>query len=336
MTGARSGLAKRVFGLLGAAAMFCLPAAAHAEEVDQVRSSFDAMFGTEVRAPRSYSTPFEQRLAAIANASQGRIGVAAVDLSSGRAVDVLGSQRFPMASTSKVAIAAAFLEGVDKGRWSLTSEFPLLVPVQSAPFSTAVAPVREGAYLSARQLIDLMLTRSNNQATDALLRVVGGPRAVNDWVRRAGIAEWNIDRDIATLVRDDGALDPASVIDARDSATPKAMVDLLSGIYQGRWLSASSRSFLMDTMGRCITGKRRIPAELPEGVMVAHKTGSLNNTSSDVGIIQTADGRAYAVAIYVTGQGSRPAREARIASIARAIYDGYQSESPSYRRTASR
>ena len=79
----------------------------------------------------------------------------------------------------------------------------------------------------------------------------------------------------------------------------------------------------MSAMERCITGKRRIPALLPAGVQVAHKTGSLNNTSSDIGIIRTPDGRAYAVAIYVTGQGTRLAREERIAQIARSIYDGY-------------
>jgi beta-lactamase class A len=76
-------------------------------------------------------------------------------------------------------------------------------------------------------------------------------------------------------------------------------------------------------MENCRTGPRRIPANLPSSVTVAHKTGSLNNTSSDVGVITTPDGRSIAVAIYVTGQGSRANREAKIASIARAIYDGY-------------
>ena len=143
-------------------------------------------------------------------------------------------------------------------------------------------------------------------------------------------------RDIATLVRDDGEVDPATMIDPRDSATPLAMVQLLSGLYRGQWLTPSSREVLLGAMERCITGKRRIPAMLPEGVSVAHKTGSLNNTSSDVGIIRTPDGRAMAVAIYVTGQGTRANREARIASIARAIYDGYMAEPAGSRRTASR
>ena len=113
--------------------------------------------------------------------------MAAVDLATGNEIAVLGDQRFPMASTSKIAIAATFLDGVDKGKWSLTSEFPLMIPVRSTPFSSEVAPVTKGNYLSAEVLIERMITRSDNRATDALLAVVGGPEAVNRWVRKAGI-----------------------------------------------------------------------------------------------------------------------------------------------------
>jgi len=205
-----------------------------------------------------------------------------------------------------------------------------MVPVASKRFSSAVAPVRAGQYFTARELIDMMITRSNNQATDALLAAVGGPSAVNDWARRAGLREFTLTRDIATLVRDDGEIDPAVGVDIRDSATPREMVRLLSGIYQGQWLTASSRNVIIDAMERCRTGTRRIPAMLPDNVTVAHKTGSLSNTSSDIGIITMPDGRSIALAIYVTGQGTRPAREDRIAMIARAIYDGYGQSARQY------
>src|SRR5690606_27021919 len=234
-----------------------------------------------------------------------------------------GRPAVPMASTSKIAIAATFLEGVDQGRWSLTSEFPLMIPVASRPFSSAVAPVRPGQYMTALELIELMITRSSNPATDALLAAVGGPAAVNDWARRAGIQNFNLTRDIATLVRDDGEINPAVQIDIRDSATPRDMVKLLAGLYQGKWLSASSRQVIIGAMERCRTGVRRIPGQMPGDVRVAHKTGSLNNTSSDIGIITGPDGRSIAVAIYVTGQGGKPNREAKIATLARALYDGY-------------
>ena len=323
---------------LGMAAMLVTPlSTAQAADSDSFETAFDTVLGTELRAPRAYETPFEARIASLANAERGRIGVAALDLSSGQSLDILGNEPFPMASTSKIAIVATFLEGVDRRRFSLNDKYPLMVPVPSRKFDGPVAPVRAGTSLSALSLIELTLTRSDNQATDALLAAVGGPSVVNDWVRRAGISDWRIDRDIATLVRDDGAIDPATTIDPRDSATPLAMVQLLSGIYEGKWLSPESRAVLLGAMHRCVTGKRRIPALLPDEAQVAHKTGSLHNTSSDVGIIHTPDGRAMAVAIYVTGQGSRGQREARIASIARAIYDGYALQNPrNYRKTASR
>lgn len=317
-----------MFGQLSAAFALGIAAIAPAQaQSTDFQAVFDRSFGTEQRTPQSfdavYDSGFERRIAQIADGDEGRIGVAAVDLSTGQAISILGDQRFPMASTSKLAIAATFLEGVERGRWSLSSEFPLLVPVRSAKYSSLKAPVRKGNYLPASDLIEIMITRSSNSATDALLNVVGGPSAVNAWMRRNGMDEFQLTRDIATLVRDDGEFDPVAHIDERDSATPKVMVQFLTGLYQGRFLSASSRSVIIGAMERCRTGKRRIPALLPDSANVAHKTGSLNNTSSDIGTFITPDGRTIAVAIYVTGQGARLKREARIAQIAKALYDGY-------------
>lgn len=285
---------------------------------------------------RSYTTPLEAQVAMLASPELGRIGVAAVDLSTGRTVSVLGDQPFPMASTSKIAIVATYLDGVDAGRFKLSDQFPLLVPVPSKKFSSAAAPVRPGQMMSAASLIELTITRSDNQATDALLAAVGGPAAVNRWMRKAGIGDFRLDRDIATLVRDDGAVNPATTIDPRDSATPLAMTRLLAALYRGELLSASSRNVLIGAMERCITGKRRIPGQLPADTWVAHKTGTLSNTSSDVGLVRTPDGRTFAVAVYVTGQGGKPNRDAKIAAITRTLYDGYQAEGSSIRRTAQR
>ena len=329
---------QRIFARATAAALalaFSVPTALADDTVFQ--NAFDQMLGTEPRSPRTFNNPFELQIASLAEASQGRIGVAAMDLTTGHTIQVLGNQRFPMASTSKIAIAATFLDGVEKGRWTLSSQFPLLIPVSSPARSTRVAPVKPGAYMPASQLIELMITRSSNPATDALLAAVGGPQAVNQWMHRAGIYDFELSRDIATLVRDDGAVNPAHVIDKRDSATPLAMVQLLKGLHDGRWLNARHREVILGAMERCRTGTRRIPGLLPADARVAHKTGTLFNTSSDIGIIKTPDGRAFAVAIYVTGQGSRPNRDARIASLARAIYDGYASVPVTgrYERTAS-
>ena len=191
----------RALGLAAAAALVAATAPTHAQNT-QLEASFDSLLGTDVRAPQTfdavYDTSFERRIAQLADGSKGRIGVAAIDLATGEEIMVLGDQHFPMASTSKIAVAATYLEQVEQNRYSLTSEFPLLIPVRSAKFSSAAAPVRKGQYMSALDLIEVMITRSNNPATDALLKAVGGPAKVNDWMRRQGIKEFSIDRDIAT------------------------------------------------------------------------------------------------------------------------------------------
>ena len=316
--------------VLAALAFVAAPiATAHAEPAG-LETRFDQAFGTEIREPRDYSPNTDEGLTAliaqVADGSLGRIGVYAIDLSTGAEVGVMADQRFPLASTSKVAIAATYLAGVDQGKWTLSSEFRL--------------PRPGGAYMSARQHLELMITKSCNDCTDALLDAVGGPAAVNNWMRDAGFSDFQLNRNIAALVREDGRVDPASAVDLRDSASPRAMGQLLAGIYQGRWLSQSSRNVLIQTMGRTTTGRNRMSAALPGHANLAHKTGTLSRTASDIGIFHTPDGRAIAAAIYVTGQSpsmavengdyrqkaaARANRDERIASITRALYQGFSS-----------
>jgi len=236
----------------------------------------------------------EQQLGAMAASAPGEYGIAAVDLSTGSMVSFNGSTPFPMASTMKVAVAAAYLSQVDHGRRSLSDTI---------------------AGRTAAELIELMLTRSDNPATDILIENLGGPKAVDEWLRWHGMTDIRVDRTIAQLLRDRRDLK-----DPRDSATPIAMVTLLSRIDRGDMLKPESRDYLLQTMGRCITGKNRIRGLLPPGTRVEHKTGTLAGLSGDVGIITLADGRRIAVAIFGRGGTNRAQT---IAATARAIYDGF-------------
>ena len=61
----------------------------------------------------------EQQLASLVAGKSGEYGIAALDLRTGKTVSVNGDQPFPMASTVKVAVAAAYLTQVDHGRRTL-------------------------------------------------------------------------------------------------------------------------------------------------------------------------------------------------------------------------
>lgn len=238
----------------------------------------------------------EQRLAAMAAENPGEYGFAAMDLTSGETVSFNGRQSFPMASTMKVAVAAAYLAQVDAGRRSLGDTV---------------------AGLTAIELMDRMITRSDNGATDLLIGTLGGPTAIDGWLRTNGLAGIRVDRTIAQLLRD-----RRDLRDVRDSSTPTAMLDLLRIIDSGPALTPQSRHLLLDMMRRCKTGSNRMRALLPQGA-VEHKTGTLSGYTGDVGFLTLPNGRRIAVAFFARGGTNRPAV---IATAARAIYDAFGAE----------
>ena len=238
--------------------------------------------------------PLEQQLSFLLASRSGDYGVSALDLDTGETVSINGDKAYPMASTVKVAVAAAYLAQVDHGRRSLDD--------------------RIGGQ-SARQLMEAMLIRSSNPATDALIRDLGGPAAVQTWLSWHGMSNIRVDRTIARLLAD-----KRDLWDIRDSSTPNAMVAMLKQIERGKVLSPASRKHLLDTMARCATGKNRMRGLLSPLTPVAHKTGTLNNYTSDVGFITLPDGRRLAVAFFARGGTDRPRA---IAEAARTIYDGF-------------
>jgi len=143
-----------------------------------------------------------------------------------------------------------------------------------------------------------MITKSDNQATDAILHALGGPRVVNRWLTQAGISGQRVDRSIATLLRDDRQkIDPVRGLDKRDTSTPAAMVRLLAALDRGEVLSPQSRAVLLGAMSRCMTGKTRIPGLLPAGTMVAHKTGTQWSPTSDARHIRRQAGHQVSLAL---------------------------------------
>lgn len=254
-------------------------------------------FGAQPAAAASSPglSSLEQQLSYLVAGKSADVGIAALDLNSGETVSVKGNTPFPMASTVKVAVAALYLAQVDHGRRSLDDTI-------------------NGQ--SARSLMARMLINSDNRATDILLRDLGGPRALHEWLNENGMSGLRVDRTIAQLLRD-----KRDLWDRRDSTTPTAMVDLLKRIYKAELITPQSRNYLMRLMARCQTGKNRMRALLPYGTRVEHKTGTLNGYSSDVGFITLPDGRRVAVAIFTRGGSDRPRT---IAQAARTIYDGFK------------
>nr|MBA2770792.1 serine hydrolase [Sphingomonas sp.] len=192
----------------------------------------------------------ENQLTSLLANKSSDVGIAALDLRTGEMVSIKGDEPFPMASTVKIAVAAIYLAQVEHGRRTLDDKI---------------------AGQSARRLMERMIIRSDNYATDLLLKDIGGPRALQEWIEDNRLSNMRIDRTIAQLLRA-----KRDLWDIRDSSTPKAMVELLRRIDSGELLQPQSRFYLLDLMRRCATGKNRLKGLLPSGTQIEHKTGTLN------------------------------------------------------------
>ena len=285
----------------------------------------------------------------IATVPAGKVGIAGIDITTGRELSVHGDQRFPLASTVKVALAAMFLQGVDQGRRSLTAMVPLDDRFRHDDGIAKLLP-HPGLTLSMANWLEAMLTISDNSAADLVFDSLGGPAAVQRWMTAEHVDGMRADRDIASVLLDNigvprtpGASDLQSLRDAerlpaltpqamdaaaarfdadpRDSTTPLAMARLLARIDRGDILKPASRGWLLAVMARTATGKDRIGGLLPKGTPVAHKTGTLHNSSDDVGIVTLPNGHRVAIAIYTSGIADPKQRGAIIAQSARAMYD---------------
>jgi beta-lactamase class A len=267
--------------------------------------------------------------ARFATLTDGTVGIAVRDLHSGQSIGINNDTLFPMASTYKVAVAGKIFSLADAGALSLDERLPRL-----------------GAPLSVTTLLELMLTRSDNEATDLLVARAGGPQAVNRWLQSVGIRGQRVDSNTAQLLArakvvtangDEPAMEAALsarqrdardlpnmafAADPRDTSTPRAMNDLLYAIHQAKALKPGSSAALIAIMARCKTGKARLAGMLPPGTMIAHKTGTLNGLGNDAGIISLPDGRMFAISVFVMkDRRGHVLRDRIMAEVARAAYD---------------
>lgn len=269
-------------------------------------------------------------LSRFAALSDGTVGIAIRNLGNGQSIGINDDTMFPMASTFKIAVAGKIFSLADAGALGLDERLP-----------------RFGTPMPVTALLDLMLTRSDNEATDVLIARAGGPQAVNDWVRSIGVRGQRIDSDTEQLLArakvtgpsagDETAIEAALsarqrdardlpnvafATDPRDTSTPRAMNDLLAAIHHGRALKPGSSTALLAIMARCKTGKARLAGMLPPGTPIAHKTGTVNGLGNDAGIISLPDGRMFAISVFVMkDRRGHLIRDRIMAEAARAAYD---------------
>ena len=253
------------------------------------------------------------------------VGVSILHLESGRHIAHRGAERFQMASVFKVPVAIAALDAVEKGTLALERE------VEIAPADRRrIGPINDewkpGMRISIARMIDAMLVYSDNTAADKLIALLGGPTAIESDLVSHELRDIRISLDEkgmgAAMKKNLAAFESG----AQNGASPDAMATLLTRLFRGELLPRPRTEFMLDAMRRCATGDRRLRAGLPKGTEVRDKTGTSRSCANDAGILTLPDGTHLVLAVFVRGGPEGSARDAAIASVARAAWLAFAPE----------
>lgn len=269
--------------------------------------------------PRATSAQpsLDQRIARIANAMPGRIGVYARALGDGpplaeyRAVDT-----FPTASVVKLLVMTTAYAFEETNPGTLDTQLEFSHSADLIGGSDFMSLQADGATFTVRQLIVPMIQLSDNTAANMLIGHFGVD-AINDVGGRVGLQNTHLARKF---------IDTAAIVRVQNNVTtPLDMGTLLYAIEKGAHedvpsiVSAKScRAMVGVLLGQ--TDREKIPAGLPPGTPVANKTGEITGTRNDVAIVDPYGNAPFVLAILTKELTDYDAAADAIHRITRAVY----------------
>lgn len=264
-----------------------------------------------------------QHVRAIAAEAQGKVSTACWLAGSDLNCDMNAHGHPPMQSVFKLPLAIAVLHQLEQGKFTLDEPVRFLPSDRILP--RAYSPIWDkypdaNVDVPLRELLRLSVSLSDNVAADILLRLAGGPAVVNRYIASLGIRGFH-------LVDNENALHHHTELQYRNWFEPVGAVQLLRMIDEHSPLNAADTAFLREIM-TSPAEKTRLGAELPPGMLVAHKTGTsdvdngLAHATNDIGLIPLPDGRKLAVAVFVTDSRADEATRYRVmAEIGKTAYE---------------
>ena len=233
------------------------------------------------------TTQPDRRIAAVEASIGGRVGVFAFQVGSVAALAHRPDDRFAMCSTFKWALAAAVLARIEAG--ALSFDQPLSFgPSDMIDHSPVTRGHLAAGTLTVGELAAAAVVVGDNTAANLLLRALGGPPAVTQWIRSVGDAATRLDRT-------EPALNANAPGDVRDTTTPRAMATALAQALTGPPLAPASRERLLAWLRACTTGRNRLRAGLPADWNPGDKTGTGENGAAGDVAIAFPPGRAPVV-----------------------------------------
>jgi beta-lactamase class A len=223
--------------------------------------------------------------------------VAIRNLKDGQTVSVNPDQPFPAASLYKLLVMYRVYQLIERGDLSKESEITFQPEdMVEAENGDGLSP---GDVITVGEAVEWMITFSSNPASYALARAVGGWDQVATAASELGMNSTEYDGQYFVT-------------------TPADMMRFFELLGSGSMVSPKASQEMIDVLLRQQINDR-IPADLPAGTKVAHKTGELPEVRNDAGIVFTDNGP---LAIVIMGEGIDPPKAAEAqATIARLAFD---------------
>lgn len=264
----------------------------------------------------------EQLLARIAQVPGAQVGIAVHDLASGRTLAMQGDTVFHAASTMKVPVLFALYQQFESGTLranetirlenrfrSIVDQSPYALNAGDDSDSTVYALV--GTDVTLRDLAVRMITHSSNLATNALIEKLDAER-ITALTREYGATHMMVRRGVEDTKAFNAGLN--------NTTTANDLVALFVALQEGKVANAESSADMLSIL-EAQAFNDEIPAGLPPGTRVAHKTGSITATLHDGGLVFPPNRAPYAIAILTRGIPDQDVAKALIADCSRIIWE---------------
>jgi beta-lactamase class A len=273
--------------------------------------------------PASSTDSLRARIEArIAEVPGARVGVVLHDLRDRFRVEIAAESTFHAASTMKVPVMIEIFRRVDAG--ALPLDQPILLvnsfgsivdgseyALDAGADSDSALYAKVGERVTVRELMERMIVRSSNLATNALIAVVGAANA-NATARALGATRIHVRR---------GVEDGKAYERGLNNTTTAADLDaLMTAIERGTAASAASCVAMREILLRQEFSDE-IPAGLPKGTPVAHKTGSITATLHDAAIVYPPGRTPYVLVVLTSAIPDQAVARALIADISRLAWE---------------
>jgi len=250
------------------------------------------------------------------------VAVAYVDLGERKETLYLEADRtFHAASTMKVPVMLEFFRQVDAGTLSLEQPVPLANRFESivdgSPYALDAAEDSDptlyaqlGKAVPARELVERMITRSSNLATNAVIALVGAKR-VTGTLRSLGAREMAVLRGV-----EDGKAYKKGL---NNTATARDLATVLAALERGQVASpASTRAMRTILLAQELNAE--IPAGLPPGTPVAHKTGQISGVLHDAAIVYPPGRAPYVLVLLSSGIPDEAVARSLLVDLSRSVF----------------